>query len=89
MSTSAADFTSESAKKQIGNDAFLNKDLMARSQNGPGIKNTEKLKIGIVGNILNYINFIIERNYRALFHFRKRSRAGWNGSCNGFGGCWS
>ena len=42
-------FTSESAKKQIGNDSFLNKDLMARATNGPGIKNQEKLKIGIVG----------------------------------------
>lgn len=42
-------FTSESAKKQIGNDAFLNKDLMARAKNGPGVKNKEQLKIGIVG----------------------------------------
>ena len=49
MSSGVADFTSESAKKQIGNDAFLNKDLMSRAQNGPGIKNKEKLKIGIVG----------------------------------------
>ena len=44
-----ATFVSEQAKKQIGNDAFLNKDLMARAVNGPGKKNTEKLKIGIVG----------------------------------------
>jgi zeta-carotene desaturase len=51
MTTTAADFTSESAKKQIGNDAFLNKDLMARAQNGPGVKNKEKLKIGIVGKL--------------------------------------
>ena len=42
-------FVSESAKKQIGNDSFLNKDLMARAQNGPGKKNSEKLKIGVVG----------------------------------------
>lgn len=42
-------FTSEGAKKQIGNDAFLNQNLMARAQNGPGKKNEEKLKIGIVG----------------------------------------
>jgi zeta-carotene desaturase len=42
-------FTSASAKKQIGNDSFLNKDLMARATNGPGIVNKEKLKIGIVG----------------------------------------
>uniref|UniRef100_A0A7S2RNN4 Zeta-carotene desaturase, chloroplastic/chromoplastic n=1 Tax=Rhizochromulina marina TaxID=1034831 RepID=A0A7S2RNN4_9STRA len=42
-------FTSEGAKRQIGNDAFLNEDLMARAQNGPGKKNTESLKIGIVG----------------------------------------
>ncbi len=40
---------SEGAKKQIGNDSFLNKDLTARAQAGPGIKNQEKLKIGIVG----------------------------------------
>jgi zeta-carotene desaturase len=42
-------FTSEGAQKQIGNNAFLNKDLMARAQNGPGKKNQESLKIGIVG----------------------------------------
>lgn len=42
-------FTSDGAKRQVGNDAFLNKDLMARSQNGPGVVNEEKLKIGIVG----------------------------------------
>mmetsp|Transcript_27079 Transcript_27079/g.42036 ORF Transcript_27079/g.42036 Transcript_27079/m.42036 type:complete len:588 (+) Transcript_27079:102-1865(+) len=45
----AETFTSEGAKKQIGNDSFLNKDLMARAQGGPGIKNEERLKIGIVG----------------------------------------
>ena len=44
-----ADFKSESAKKQIGNDSFLNEDLMARAQGGPGKKNEDKLKIGIVG----------------------------------------
>jgi zeta-carotene desaturase len=44
-----ATFVSEGAKKQIGNDAFLNKNLMARAQNGPGKTNTERLKIGIVG----------------------------------------
>jgi len=50
MSTAEApSFTSESAKKQIGNDAFLNKDLMSRAQNGPGKKNDEKLSIGIIG----------------------------------------
>jgi zeta-carotene desaturase len=42
-------FTSDGAKQQVGNNAFLNKDLMARAQNGPGIVNKEKLKIGIVG----------------------------------------
>jgi len=42
-------FTSDGAKQQIGNDAFLNENLMARAQNGPGIVNKEKLKIGIVG----------------------------------------
>mmetsp|Transcript_8971 Transcript_8971/g.12753 ORF Transcript_8971/g.12753 Transcript_8971/m.12753 type:complete len:587 (-) Transcript_8971:146-1906(-) len=45
----APGFTSEGAKKQVGNDSFLNQDLMARAQNGPGKKNQEKLKIGIVG----------------------------------------
>jgi zeta-carotene desaturase len=49
VATTADDFTSEGAKKQIGNDSFLNEDLMARAQNGPGKKNKEKLKIGIVG----------------------------------------
>ena len=42
-------FTSQDAKRQVGNDAFLNKDLMARAKNGPGIKNEESLNIGIVG----------------------------------------
>eukprot|EP00979_Chaetoceros_neogracilis_P009414 scaffold2148_cov264-Chaetoceros_neogracile.AAC.13 len=49
VATTADDFTSEGAKKQIGNDSFLNEDLMARAQNGPGKVNKEKLKIGIVG----------------------------------------
>jgi zeta-carotene desaturase len=51
MSTTAdaGTFTSENAKKQVGNDSFLNKDLMARAQNGPGKVNEEKLKIGIIG----------------------------------------
>jgi zeta-carotene desaturase len=44
-----ASFTSEGAKKQVGNTSFLNQDLMARAQNGPGIKNKESLKIGIIG----------------------------------------
>lgn len=42
-------FTSEGAKRQVGNDAFLNQNLMARAQNGPGKKNEESLNIGIVG----------------------------------------
>lgn len=42
-------FTSEGAKKQVGNNSFLNKDLMARAQNGPGKVNDSKLKIGVVG----------------------------------------
>mmetsp|Transcript_5802 Transcript_5802/g.5636 ORF Transcript_5802/g.5636 Transcript_5802/m.5636 type:complete len:596 (-) Transcript_5802:47-1834(-) len=45
----SSSFTSEGAKTQIGNDSFLNEDLMARAQNGPGKKNKESLKIGIVG----------------------------------------
>ena len=44
-----ATFTSEGAQKQVGNDSFLNQNLMARAQNGPGKKNEESLKIGIVG----------------------------------------
>ena len=47
--TSEGEFTSESAKQQIGNDSFLNENLMARAQNGPGKVNDEKLKIGVVG----------------------------------------
>ena len=47
--TEDAAFTSEGAKKQVGNDSFLNQNLMARAQNGPGKKNEESLKIGIVG----------------------------------------
>lgn len=42
-------FTSEGAKKQVGNTAFLNKDLMSRAQNGPGKVNEESLSIGIIG----------------------------------------
>lgn len=42
-------FTSEGARRQIGNDAFLNVNLMSRAQNGPGVVNKESLKIGIVG----------------------------------------
>jgi zeta-carotene desaturase len=50
MSTVAApEFTSEGAKKQVGNDSFLNEDLMSRAQYGPGKKNKESLNIGIVG----------------------------------------
>ena len=54
MSTTApqsvdTDFKSEAAKQQIGNKSFLNENLMARAQNGPGKTNSEKLKIGIVG----------------------------------------
>jgi len=42
-------FTSEGAKSQVGNEAFLNENLMARAQNGPGKKNEESLKVGIIG----------------------------------------
>mmetsp|Transcript_10520 Transcript_10520/g.30764 ORF Transcript_10520/g.30764 Transcript_10520/m.30764 type:complete len:613 (-) Transcript_10520:250-2088(-) len=44
-----ATFTSDGAKSQVGNDSFLNENLMARAQGGPGKKNEESLKIGIVG----------------------------------------
>uniref|UniRef100_A0A7S1ZRS1 Zeta-carotene desaturase, chloroplastic/chromoplastic n=1 Tax=Trieres chinensis TaxID=1514140 RepID=A0A7S1ZRS1_TRICV len=51
MSSTTADdlIKSDGAKTQIGNDSFLNQDLMSRARNGPGRKNDEKLKIGIVG----------------------------------------
>ena len=42
-------FVSDGAKTQVGNSAFLNKDLMGRAINGPGVKSDSKLKIGIVG----------------------------------------
>jgi zeta-carotene desaturase len=42
-------FTSEGAKSQVGNGSFLNENLMARAQNGPGIVNKESLRIGIIG----------------------------------------
>lgn len=42
-------FTSEGAQQQLGNQAFLNKNLMSRAQNGPGKVNENSLKIGIVG----------------------------------------
>ena len=44
-----ATFVSEGAKSQVGNDAFLNTDLMGRAIRGPGKVNDKKLKIGIVG----------------------------------------
>jgi len=42
-------FTSEGAKQQVGNDAFLNEDLMGRALRGTGVKSAKKLEIGIVG----------------------------------------
>ena len=42
-------FTSDGAKSQVGNDAFLNEDLMGRAIRGTGVKSNKKLKIGIVG----------------------------------------
>jgi hypothetical protein len=45
----ASSFTSAGAKRQIGNDSFLNQDLMARGLNGPGRKNVEQLDVAIVG----------------------------------------
>jgi len=42
-------FTAEGAKRQIGNDAFLNEDLMERAMKGTGVVSESKLKIGIVG----------------------------------------
>lgn len=48
-SVTEATFTSEGAKGQIGNQAFLNEKLQSRAFNGPAMKNEEKLRIGIVG----------------------------------------
>ena len=42
-------FTSEGAKTQVGNNAFLNEDLMGRAIRGPGVVSKSKLKIGVVG----------------------------------------
>jgi zeta-carotene desaturase len=42
-------FTSEGAKTQVGNDAFLNEDLMGRAIRGPGVVSKSKLKIAVVG----------------------------------------
>ena len=45
----AETFSSAGAKSQVGNDAFLNEDLMGRAIRGTGVKSETKLKIGIVG----------------------------------------
>ena len=42
-------FTSDGARQQVGNDAFLNQNLMSRAQNGPGKRNEESLRIAIIG----------------------------------------
>merc|ERR1719409_2471165 len=49
MMCSAVGLQSEGAAQQVGNDAFLNKDLMNRAIKGPGVKSDTKLKVGIVG----------------------------------------
>jgi len=43
------EYASDQAAAQQGNNAFLNEDLMERAINGPGVKSSSKLKIGIVG----------------------------------------
>mmetsp|Transcript_5780 Transcript_5780/g.18249 ORF Transcript_5780/g.18249 Transcript_5780/m.18249 type:complete len:622 (+) Transcript_5780:196-2061(+) len=45
-----AKISSTQAKRQVGNDAFLNKDLRARARRGTGVVSDSKLKIGIVGS---------------------------------------
>jgi len=45
----APSFTSEGAKQQVGNDAFLNQELGARALKGTGVVSKSKLKVGIVG----------------------------------------
>jgi len=44
-----AKVSSANAKRQVGNDAFLNKDLRARARGGTGVTSKSKLKVGIVG----------------------------------------
>merc|ERR1711871_726484 len=44
-----AKVSSANAKRQVGNDAFLNKDLRARARGGTGVTSNSKLKVGIVG----------------------------------------
>jgi len=46
---STTEFTSAGAKQQVGNNAFLNTNLMERARSGPGVVNDKKLKVGIVG----------------------------------------
>eukprot|EP00966_Prymnesium_polylepis_P009134 210526-Prymnesium_polylepis.1 len=43
------EYASDQAAAQQGNNAFLNEDLMERAINGPGVKSSSKVKIGIVG----------------------------------------
>ena len=45
----AAPELSTGAARQVGNDAFLNEDLMQRAQAGPGVVSKSKLRVGIVG----------------------------------------
>ena len=49
MVADPATFAGSVAEKQLGNDGFLNKDLMARARSGPGVTSKSKLKVGIVG----------------------------------------
>mmetsp|Transcript_38766 Transcript_38766/g.124262 ORF Transcript_38766/g.124262 Transcript_38766/m.124262 type:complete len:632 (+) Transcript_38766:46-1941(+) len=44
-----AEMTSDSARKQLGNDAFLDRKLGLRAETGPGVRSESKLKIGIIG----------------------------------------
>ena len=44
-----AKVSSANAKRQVGIDAFLNKDLRARARGGTGVTSKSKLKGGIVG----------------------------------------
>ena len=35
--------------EQVGNDAFLNENLMERAQQGPGVVSQSKLKVAVIG----------------------------------------
>lgn len=49
LSSTSLSSAPPSVSSQIGNNSFLNADLMKRALSGPGVRNQEPLQIGIVG----------------------------------------